>query len=63
MKFLRYIFCAAAALALFACQEVDKTCAVAPDAVVVPVLDEHSDIVVDADNLSSEVTFTWSAAD
>lgn len=63
MKFLRYIFCAAAALAFFACQEVDKTCAVAPDAVVVPVLDEHSDIVVDADNLSSEVTFTWSAAD
>lgn len=63
MKFLRYISCAAAALALFACQEVDKTCAVAPDAVVAPVLDEHSDIVVDADNLSSEVTFTWRAAD
>lgn len=63
MKFLRYISCAAAALALFACQEVDKTCAAAPDAVAAPVLDEHSDIVVDADNLSSEVTFTWSAVD
>ncbi|MDE7305072.1 MAG: SusE domain-containing protein [Alistipes sp.] len=63
MKFLRYVSCAAAALALFACQEVEKTCAVAPDAVVAPVLDEHSDILVDADNLSTEVTFTWRAAD
>lgn len=63
MKFLRYVSCAVAALALFACQEVEKTCAVAPDAVVAPVLDEHSDILVDADNLSSEVTFTWRAAD
>lgn len=63
MKLFRYISCAAAALALFACQEVDKTCALAPDAIAAPVLDEHSDIVVDADNLSSEVTFTWSAAD
>ncbi|WP_288845012.1 SusE domain-containing protein [uncultured Alistipes sp.] len=63
MKFLRYISCAAAALSLLACQEVDKTCALAPDAVVAPVLDEHSDILVDADNLSSEVTFTWRAAD
>jgi len=63
MKFLRYISCAAAALSLLACQEVDKTCALAHDAVVAPVLDEHSDILVDADNLSSEVTFTWRAAD
>ena len=63
MKFLRYISCAAAALALFACQEVDKTCALSADEVAAPVMDEHSDIVVDADNLSSEVTFTWSAAD
>lgn len=63
MKILKYISCAAAALSLLACQEVDKTCALAPDAVVAPVLDEHSNIVVDADNLSSEVTFTWRAAD
>ncbi len=63
MKFLRYISCVAAALSLLACQEVDKTCALAPDAVVAPVLDEHSDILVDADNLSSEVTFAWRAAD
>lgn len=63
MKFLKYISCAAAALSLLACQEVDKTCALAPDAVVAPVLDEHSDILVDADNLSTEVTFTWRAAD
>lgn len=63
MKFLKYISCAAAALSLLACQEVDKTCALAPDKVVAPVLDEHSDILVDADNLASEVTFTWSAAD
>lgn len=63
MKFLRYISCAAAALALFACQEVDKTCALPADRVEAPVMDEHSDIVVDADNLASEVTFTWSAVD
>ncbi len=63
MKFLRYISCAAAALALFACQEVDKTCALPADRVEAPVMDEHSDIVIDADNLSSEVTFTWSAVD
>ncbi len=63
MKFLRYISCAAAALALFACQEVDKTCALPADQVAAPVMDEHSDIVIDADNLSSEVTFTWSAVD
>lgn len=63
MKFLKYISCAAAALALFACQEVDKTCALPADRVEAPVMDEHSDIVVDADNLASEVTFTWSAVD
>ena len=63
MKLLKYISCAAAVLSLLACQEVDKTRALAPDAVVAPVLDEHSDIVVDSDNLSSEVTFTWRAAD
>ncbi|MDE6069496.1 MAG: SusE domain-containing protein [Alistipes sp.] len=63
MKFLKYISCAAAALALFACQEVDKTCALPADRVEAPVMDEHSDIVIDADNLSSEVTFTWSAVD
>ena len=63
MKFLRYISCAAAALAFFACQEVDKTCALPADEVAAPVMNEHSDIVIDADNLSSEVTFTWSAVD
>ncbi len=63
MKFLRYISFVAAALAMFSCQEVDKTCALPADKVEVPVLDEHSDIIVDADNLSSEVTFTWSAVD
>ncbi|MDE5708135.1 MAG: SusE domain-containing protein, partial [Alistipes sp.] len=63
MKFLKYITIAAAALALSSCQEVDKTCALPADKVVAPVMDEHSDIIVDADNLSSEVTFTWSAVD
>ncbi len=63
MKFLRYISFVAAALAMFSCQEVDKTCALPADKVEAPVLDEHSDIIVDADNLSSEVTFTWSAVD
>ncbi|MCM1151603.1 MAG: SusE domain-containing protein [Alistipes sp.] len=63
MKFLKYIAIAAAALASLACQEVDKTCALPADQVSAPVLDGHSDIVVDADNLSSEVTFTWSAVD
>lgn len=63
MKFIKHIACAVAALASFACQEVDKTCALPADMVVAPVLDEHSDIIVDAENLASEVTFTWSAVD
>ncbi len=63
MKILRYISFVAAALAMFSCQEVDQTCALPADKVAAPVLDEHSDIIVDADNLSSEVTFTWSAVD
>lgn len=63
MKFIKHIACAVAALASFACQEVDKTCALPANMVVAPVLDEHSDIIVDAENLASEVTFTWSAVD
>ncbi|MBQ9137407.1 MAG: SusE domain-containing protein [Alistipes sp.] len=63
MKFLKYFSIAAAALLSFSCQEVEKTYATPADEVVSPVLNPHADIVVDKDDLNTEVTFTWSEVD
>lgn len=63
MKFFRYLLLAAATLVSFSCQEVDKTEAMPASDVKAPVMDEHSDILVDKDNLVSDVTFSWSSVD
>lgn len=63
MKFLRYISAAALSLLAFGCQDVEKTVALPADKVVAPVMNAHADIVVVEEELSNEVTFTWSAAD
>lgn len=63
MKFLRYISAAALSLLAFGCQDVEKTVALPADKVVAPVMHAHADIVVVEEELSNEVTFTWSAAD
>lgn len=63
MKFLRYISAATLSLLAFGCQDVEKTVALPADKVVAPVMHAHADIVVVEEELSNEVTFTWSAAD
>ncbi len=63
MKFLKYISVFAAAALLFSCYEDDKTMALPADEVVAPVLNEMNNIVVDEENLKSEVTFSWSSVD
>lgn len=62
MKYLKYLPMFAAAL-LASCHEDDQTVARPAEEVVAPVLNQHSNVVVDSDNLKSEVTFTWSAVD
>lgn len=63
MKFLKYISVFAAAALLFSCYEDDKTMALPADEVVAPVMNEMTSIVVDEENLESEVTFSWSSVD
>lgn len=63
MKFLKYISMFAAAALLFSCYEDDKTMAMPADEVVAPVMNEMTNIVVDEENLQSEVTFSWSGVD
>lgn len=63
MKFLKYLTLAAIAFVGIACQEDAKMQAKPIEEVTAPVLNTHSDIVIDANNLNSEVTFTWSAVD
>ncbi|HBX89989.1 SusE domain-containing protein [Alistipes sp.] len=63
MKFMRYICIAVLSLLALACQQVEKTVALPADRVVAPVMNPHADIVVVEEELSNEVTFTWSAAD
>lgn len=63
MRFLKYISMFAAATLLLACYEDDKTMALPADKVAAPVMNEMTNIVVAEENLSNEVTFTWTAVD
>lgn len=63
MKYLKYLPMFAAAFLLCSCHEDDKTVARPGSELEKPILDEHSNVVIDPDNLKSEVTFTWSAVD
>ena len=63
MKFLKYISLAVVALFAFSCQEVDQLVAMPAEDVKAPVLNPHSDITIDNDNLENDVIFTWSAVD
>lgn len=63
MKLLKYLPMFAAALLFASCHEDEQTVARPGEEVVAPVLDQHSNVVIDNDNLKSEVTFTWSAVD
>lgn len=63
MKYLKYLPMFAAALLFASCHEDDQTVARPAGEVEAPVLAQHSNVVVDNDNLKSEVTFTWSAVD
>ena len=63
MKFLKYITLAAIAFVGIACQEDAKMQAKPIEEVAAPVLNAHSDILINENNLSSEVTFSWSEVD
>lgn len=63
MKFLKYISVFAAAALLFSCYEDDKTMALPVDEIAAPVMNEMTNIVVDEENLETEVTFSWSGVD
>lgn len=63
MKLHKIIASAAVLLLGLGCQQVDKTCAYAPDQIKAPVLNEQSAVVVDENNLSSRISFTWTAVD
>ena len=63
MKFLKYITLAVIAFAGIACQEDAKMQAKPIEEVAAPVLNTHSDILINANNLNSEVTFSWSEVD
>lgn len=62
MKYLKYLPMFAALL-LASCHEDEQTVARPAGEVEAPVLNQHSNVVVDTENLKSEVTFTWSAVD
>ena len=63
MKFLKYISIFAAASLLFSCYEDAKVTAMPAEAVVAPVMNEMSDILIAEDNLQSEISFSWSSVD
>lgn len=63
MKQFKYIALAAIALLVSSCYEADKMKAAPADTIGAPMLNDHSDVVVDEDNLKTDLTFSWSPVD